>query len=117
VAELSIVERPSLTERVAAGAAWLDEHLPGWPQRISLTDLDMADDCGCVLGQILGRYDEIFVSNDVLPPLDEVEAVRFGFDVTSRFGDPALWAGEFAALQREWRRLIESRRTAVILGA
>jgi hypothetical protein len=42
----------TLAERVAAGAAWLDDHKPGWDALIDLGRLNMADSCCCVLGQV-----------------------------------------------------------------
>lgn len=42
----------TLAERVAAGATWLDEHVPGWEHRIDLAKLNLSDTCLCVLGQV-----------------------------------------------------------------
>lgn len=42
----------TIPERVAQGAAWLDEHYPGWERHIDLTRLDLSDPCRCVLGQL-----------------------------------------------------------------
>lgn len=44
----------TIEERVARGAAFLDEKLPGWWQKeqISLNRLDLSDGCGCVVGQL-----------------------------------------------------------------
>ncbi len=42
----------TIEQRVAAGAAWLDEHEPGWERRIDLATLDLASSCRCVLGQL-----------------------------------------------------------------
>ena len=39
-------------ERVAAGAAYLNEREPGWLQRIDLDRLDLKAPCRCVLGQL-----------------------------------------------------------------
>jgi hypothetical protein len=41
----------TITDRVSAGAAWLDEHRPDWWQRIDLDTLDLREPCYCVLGQ------------------------------------------------------------------
>lgn len=46
----------TLDERVANGIAYLDERLPGWRERLDLSDLWMGDDCRCVLGQTAGGY-------------------------------------------------------------
>lgn len=39
-------------ERVRAGVAWLDENQPRWRDRVSVNDLEMANGCRCVLGQL-----------------------------------------------------------------
>jgi hypothetical protein len=44
------------TARVAAGAAFLDERMPGWAEWIDLDSLSLMDDCDCVLGQLSGYY-------------------------------------------------------------
>jgi hypothetical protein len=45
------------TERVAAGAAWLDVAAPGWVDRIDPGTLDLSSDADCVLGQVFGSFD------------------------------------------------------------
>lgn len=49
---------PTVAERVAAGAAWLDQHEPGWWQRINLDRLNLNSECNCILGQLHGRYND-----------------------------------------------------------
>ena len=45
-----------LAERVARGAALLDEKQPGWAAQIATDHLAMQD-CGrCILGQLYGHY-------------------------------------------------------------
>ena len=39
-------------ERVARGAAWLDEVAPGWERKLDLSVLDIADPDRCVCGQV-----------------------------------------------------------------
>lgn len=39
-------------ERVARGAALLDEQRPGWAAEIDLTVLDLSHACRCILGQL-----------------------------------------------------------------
>lgn len=41
-----------VAERVAAGAAYLDDREPGWWERIDMDRLDMSAECLCVLGQL-----------------------------------------------------------------
>ena len=43
---------PTIRARVAAGAQWLDQHRPGWIDRIDLITLDVSDPECCVLGQL-----------------------------------------------------------------
>lgn len=42
----------SAAERVARGAAMLDEKRPGWAAEIDLSVLELAYPCHCVLGQL-----------------------------------------------------------------
>lgn len=42
---------------VAAGAAWLDEHKPGWPELIT-RPIDVRDVMSCPLAQIFGSFGE-----------------------------------------------------------
>jgi hypothetical protein len=43
-------------ERVARGAALLDEKQPGWEYEIDPGTLDLANGCLCVLGQVFGNF-------------------------------------------------------------
>lgn len=97
----------TIAERVAAGAAWLDEHRPGWDQRIDLETLDLGDPCHCVLGQEYGNYG------------DSPEEIRWerrpaGEDVwvAPLFGFHEWNERNYDVLTAEWRRLIEERRAA-----
>lgn len=102
---------PTVKERVAAGAAWLDEHEPGWWQRINLGTLVMRDSCGCVLGQLYGTFSAA--------PVPSSLSVALGFD-RNRIGPPRTGAADWAALDVAWRDLITARRTAApstVVGA
>lgn len=46
------------SETVQRGAAFLDERLPGWRDRVNPDTLKMESSCDCVLGQVLGSYGE-----------------------------------------------------------
>ena len=46
----------TIAERVAAGAAFLDEHEPGWADRVNLKRLYIGSTCNCMLGQLRGEY-------------------------------------------------------------
>jgi hypothetical protein len=41
---------------IAAGAAVLDQHVPGWRDRIDTDTLDLANCHACVLGQLYGNF-------------------------------------------------------------
>lgn len=41
----------TLEQAVRDAAAFLDEHWPGWHERVDLKILDIEDPCNCVLGQ------------------------------------------------------------------
>lgn len=47
-------------ERAAAGAAFLDEKVPNWAERIEPAELDMIRCDRCVLGLLYGLYDNGF---------------------------------------------------------
>lgn len=92
-------------ERVAAGAAWLDDHDPDWYDRIDLDTLALAD-CGlCVLGQAFGDYWVGLVDID----LNNWTADQFGFRASRN--DP----GEYAELDEHWAREITSRRLSAAM--
>lgn len=91
----------SVAERVTAGAEWLDEHEPGWVERISVDRLDIANPFDCVLGQLYGNYwgAPLNLFNDE----DEgsMRAAVLGFS-----------GEEFDLLTVEWRALIKERVAA-----
>lgn len=106
----------TITERVARGAALLDEKLPGWVERIDLDKLNLFDDERCVIGQLF-TYD----------PTSESEAFEvgafdlFGLDYSFNANAPALIEhgfsdrsdvelAIFAELTAEWKRVILARR-------
>lgn len=84
----------SVLELVAAGAAWLDERVPGWWQRINLDALRMKSCEWCVLGQVFGHFDEAPRAGRLSGQLG------FGFPEVST-EDP-LWD----ALDETWRDLV-----------
>lgn len=94
----------SIEERVAAGAAWLDEHKAGWERGISLERLDLMDPCLCVLGQVYQNY---WIAVTRFFEDDTTSAARFGFDAFRGEDDSA-----FEDLDATWRRTIEARRVA-----
>lgn len=116
----------TITERVAAGAAFLDEHDPQWwradvERAIDLDDLDLANGDSCVLGQrcpleirsdnathfgswvwiLAGSRDESTV---------EDWATSRGFQVS--WGESPNGDRAYGRLTAEWKRVIGERRSA-----
>jgi len=96
---MTAVAEATIEQRVAAGAAWLDQHEPGWLDRIDAWGLDLASSCRCILGQVYGSF---YAAPDTV--LDQAAAL--GFDVTDTGDNPA----EFLRLEGAWWDLIERRR-------
>lgn len=113
------------TDRVAKGAATLDEILPGWERKIDLEHLYLESACDCVLGQL---------AVDLLPhsPGDPYEEAVEELSPWVEFERQARWAelrgfalglapgnkdydDEAAAwydLTEAWKRLIRQRLEA-----
>lgn len=93
---------PDYAARAAAGAAYLDQHRPGWAGQINLDWLDLASECDCVLGQL---------SNDGYQGmrrelgLDPGDAVTLGFSLGA--GRP--WE-DWTLLDDAWAAEITRRR-------
>lgn len=80
-------------ERVARGAAWLDEKYPGWFNKIDLSILDLADCTQCVLGQVY---------TGVIPDAERGQLLAQTIaSVTAGYPDSEDWA-------REYREEVES---------
>jgi hypothetical protein len=103
-------------DRVALGAALLDEKDPGWWLRIDLDTLALSSSCRCVLGQLCppevqsaALQDPYFayaeqLSGRTCSHQDEWAIAR-GFTAQGR-------EITFADLTGEWKRLIAERRAA-----
>lgn len=50
-----MLTRLQAEERVARGAAHLDQVRPGWFDHIDVGTLTLHDPCGCIVGQLCGR--------------------------------------------------------------
>jgi hypothetical protein len=114
----------SIPERVARGAAALDERKPGWNEQIDLDVLDLNNCNNCILGQLYGHYAGAPQALKWLDPLDVAGYIApdYGFDRR-----PSLFVGdadyralaeeaadaEYDALTEEWRRVITARRSSV----
>jgi hypothetical protein len=122
-----VADLKTIAEQVAAGAAFLDEHDPGWwragvERAIDLETLDLAGDGKCVLGQrcplemlagsehdsgylafagaLSGIHGESPAAADAVN--DWAAALGFQWD-----GSPD---SAYAALTAEWKRVIAARR-------
>lgn len=45
----------TLVDRVKAGAGWLDEHYPGWHNKVDTFTLTLRNGTSCVLGQVYAK--------------------------------------------------------------
>jgi hypothetical protein len=111
----------TVAERVAAGAAWLDEHDPGWWRKdsgnaINLKALDLADTTACILGQ---RCPVERFARSASTPFDaQLRYITRGKGVWSSLWDWAVQHGfmaggdrpDYPPLTREWRTVIKKRR-------
>jgi hypothetical protein len=96
------------TERVAAGMAFLDEREPGWPSRIDLGRLNIADPDWCMTGQLQPATSHAWAG---ICRAAGWEADAGGADDIS-LGFDAEEAAEYSALTAEWRRAITERLAA-----
>lgn len=96
----------TVEQRVAAGAAWLDEHEPGWADRIDVAELDVGMSCSCVLGQLDGDFHDGMQERG----LSVARAGQLGFTLTEDESSMNV-SDEFDALTAAWRQLIETRRS------
>lgn len=111
----------TVAERVAAGAAFLDEHDPGWWREdarpaIELAILDLESGCQCVLGQLYPCTGNPYFSYTEARhhlSLTAPDAESLGFDTITRYDDEAGNDEEYDALTAEWKRVIVERRTVV----
>ena len=91
----------TIAERVARGAALLDQHMPGWENKVNLNILDIGLMDDCILGQCYGRY------------WDGARALKvFGRSSASLGFDAGDNKGDYELLTEAWAQLIEARREA-----
>lgn len=121
----------AIADRVAAGAAFLDEHDPGWwradvERAIDLDALNLGLTEHCILGQRcpvdtyfnshewMGRYDALAAALSGIEACDRSDlddwAIPLGFQAAAE--DEDTEDGEFDALTAEWARVITERRAA-----
>jgi hypothetical protein len=103
--------RATIAERVAKGAALLDEKIPGWDKDIDLARLDLASPCRCILGQLHYSEDASEAFDDYWVGLGRLNMNAF---TSMAFGFAAFSyrQGEYDALGAEWSRVILARREA-----
>jgi hypothetical protein len=90
-------------ERVARGAALLDEKEPGWRQKVNPELLEMRSECGCIIGQALD--DPVYARGLLRLGIDEEdEDSRHGFDVSP--GEGWSWHASYELLQQAWLELL-----------
>lgn len=83
---------------VKRGAAWMDEHYPGWIERINLSELDMNNCHRCIIGQTIGDYFQAKFDDDYR----EEWANEHGFE-TKKYGD-------YSKLETAWTEYIRDHR-------
>jgi hypothetical protein len=102
----------AIAERVAAGAAFLNENDPGWwredvPNAIDLRTLNLGSGCNCVLGQREGGGTvRAFSLRAERLGLREHEAAALGFEAAALGGPLAKASAGYRALTQEWRKVI-----------
>lgn len=94
----------SLQERVARGAAYLDERTPGWWKRVDLEALNLGDSCDCILGQVDRRGYWLSCRDR---SLSDEQQWELGFHA-GHFASAWVWNG----LENHWIAEIKRRREA-----
>jgi hypothetical protein len=93
-------------EAAERGAAWLDEHIPGWLERVDLGRLDMASLVDCVLAQAGGDdWGSVYRAHDLT--VEETEYL--GFEAANK-GRVTLTPSSYEALDAAWNDLVNRRR-------
>ena len=91
----------TLTDKVAKGAALLDNKVPGWRNRVNAEILDQSDGEKCVLGQLYGVYFRGIESLHI----DIADAADYGFNATS---GGVSWTKENRELTGIWKALLST---------
>lgn len=106
----------TIEERVARGAAWLDEQMPNWwtTHGIDLDRLDLSRPCKCVVGQLSPEGDFATAINEGWFDLTFAAAFDYGFTAVrpNHFTTGAVANEIYRQLDAEWRRVITERRAA-----
>ena len=86
---------------IERGAAFLDEHFPGWEDKIDPETLNLEDGCNCILGQVYGAY---FKGAEKLGLENIGDRARLGFTLDG--------GNHFNALTRDWLAYLANRALA-----
>lgn len=112
-------ETKRLEEAAADGAAFLDEHHPGWWKQIDPDDLELNDCSRCVIGQLLGSFNDTTVCQVIASAADMYDPVvsRLGFTVGGEMdvSDPTEYhkrCAQYDHLTDAWKREIAKRAGA-----
>lgn len=119
----------TIDQRIENGVRYLNQHMPDWLDIIDLDRLDLAADCSCVLGQIVGKVDgESMFTNVVEQPpqvrghwhqnkrvaeeagMPEIMSFQQSVDNGFHTGDFDSPSDEWAALTQAWGRKITELR-------
>ena len=105
----------AVDERVARGAAFLDETRPGWDRHIDLDRLSLRSACDCVLGQLDDEPRHAWQETVEAFGLDfeDSQECDLGFSLPSVTVADADWpagARGWRELTEAWRALITARR-------
>lgn len=118
----------TIAERVARGAAWLDDVRPGWRDQVSLDAIDLNSNQRCVMGQVFAgesEKDGFTVGCEIKYRSlgDGVGIGDLGFNAVAPLGldlmDPVRWARirhQTAELEAEWRRVIHAPQPARVIA-
>lgn len=104
----------TISERVARGAAWLDQKQPGWwrTHHIDLKTLDLSRPCFCVVGQLAPEKEFGAAIDAGWFDLNFADAFHFGFTAVAPNRVTSGWDDIYRQLDAEWRRVITERRAA-----
>lgn len=96
---------------VDRGAAFLDETLPGWAERIDTDTLDLSSTCNCVLGQLY-RYEHPRLRKTYTAFERMLDVLGVDWERSRRLGF-AIWGNaRYSNLTAAWRRKIRERQSA-----
>lgn len=101
--ELTLVDA-----RAATGAKWFDKNYPGWHQAIDRAQLDISDDCHCVVGQIAGSFNDC--AKDFFRKLKD--RVEHGVLIPQITMNVDQYDQYYDAITEAWNREIEQRMAA-----